>query len=253
MKKVMITILASLTLVSATPVMAASGFSDVPDTNWAAPAITFMVDKQIVGGYADGTFKPEKPVTKAEFIHMFHKLFPNIGGKADYTVNFVDLKGNWASEDFNAVMGYNIWAFTDHFSNDGKKQYLAPNKQLTRWDVAIIVGMLTRELEVDTNGNWTATMEQMMDTITTFKDIQIRPFESEPVWLYTPVILTDKSYEGSIEFLGDVANTQADSIYTVLNNDIMAGANGKFRPMDKVTRAEAVTILQRVYTALENK
>lgn len=82
----MISTLVALTLLSGTPALAASSFSDVPESNWAAPAITFMMDKQVISGYADGTFKPEKPVTKAEFIHMFHTLFPGIGGEATYPV-----------------------------------------------------------------------------------------------------------------------------------------------------------------------
>ncbi|OKP84762.1 hypothetical protein A3842_07885 [Paenibacillus sp. P3E] len=254
MKKSIISTLSALILISATPALAASSFSDVPESNWAAPAITFMVDKQAVSGYADGTFKPGKPVTKAEFIHMFHTLLPNIGGTANNPPNFVDLKGNWAAKDFNAVFGAHGWELTDHFSSDYKKAYLAPDKQLTRWDVAIITGVLTMDtLFSDTQSNSVDEPKKVLDTIGQFKDIKKRPAVGlEMAGMYTPVILTE-DYGNGDSYAGDAENIKALAIYTVISNDIMGGANGKFRPTDKVTRAEAVTILQRVYTASENK
>lgn len=48
----------------------AAKFSDVPDTHWGVSAIYGAVDKGYVSGYSDGTFKPNDPVTRAEFITM---------------------------------------------------------------------------------------------------------------------------------------------------------------------------------------
>lgn len=255
MKNVMITILASLTLVSATPVMAASSFSDVPETNWAAPAITFMVDKQIVNGYSDGTFKPEKTVTKAEFVHMYHKLFPNAGGTTTNLPSFVDLKGNWAAKDFIALFGDHAWEFTDHYSSDGKKAYLMPDKQLTRWDVAMLAGILSEEINATVNENGESIVEpdEVLAMLATFKDIKLRPAVGfEFPGMFTPVILTEK-YTSGLGYAGDESNMKAVYLYSLIQKDIMTGSADRFRPTDKVTRAEAVTILQRLYTVLENK
>ena len=35
--------------------------------NWAEPFIRALVEKDIIKGYPDGTFKPDRPVTRAEF------------------------------------------------------------------------------------------------------------------------------------------------------------------------------------------
>ena len=41
-------------------------FADVPNTHWAAKYINFAATRGWVSGYADGTFKPENPITRAE-------------------------------------------------------------------------------------------------------------------------------------------------------------------------------------------
>ncbi len=45
-------------------------FEDVPTDYWAVNAIKYMVSKNIISGYPDGTFKPDKIVTRAEYAKM---------------------------------------------------------------------------------------------------------------------------------------------------------------------------------------
>ncbi|MCX5973460.1 MAG: S-layer homology domain-containing protein, partial [Coprothermobacterota bacterium] len=47
-----------------------AGFSDVSADYWAVAAIADLADRSIIGGYPDGSFRPEKPVTRAEFAKM---------------------------------------------------------------------------------------------------------------------------------------------------------------------------------------
>jgi hypothetical protein len=255
MKKAMIVLLTAATILAATPAMAASKFSDVKDTDWSAPSINFMVDKKVLSGYPDGTFKPGNQVTKAEFAHMYHALFPDVGSKATTTSEFEDVKDHWASKDFAALFsGYNSWQFADHFDKN-EKPYLAPDKQLTRWDVMMLVGLLTKEIHGprDANGNSTVTLEEVLSTLAKYTDIKIRPAEGmEVLSLYTPIILTYNDGYG-VSFFGDVENMKADLLYAATTLGVMVGDAGKFRPSDKVTRAEAVAILHRIYTDLVNK
>jgi S-layer homology domain len=48
--------------------------SDIAD-NWAAPFIKALVEKDIIKGYPDGTFRPDQPVTRAEFAALLTKAF----------------------------------------------------------------------------------------------------------------------------------------------------------------------------------
>ena len=58
-----------------------SAFSDVQVSDWYAGFIDFAHKNDIVGGYADNTFKPGNPVTRAEVMKMAVKLYELKKGK----------------------------------------------------------------------------------------------------------------------------------------------------------------------------
>lgn len=60
---------------------------------WAEEAILALVDEGIISGYPDGTFKPEDPVTRAEFSKMVARAF---AVRAAGEPTFSDIKDNWA-------------------------------------------------------------------------------------------------------------------------------------------------------------
>jgi len=49
-------------------------FTDVPQTHWSYPFIMSVKEKKIVGGYPDGTFKPDNKATRAETSVMVSKM-----------------------------------------------------------------------------------------------------------------------------------------------------------------------------------
>lgn len=53
----------------------AAQFSDVPNNYWALPFITALAQRGIVSGFANGTFQPDQPVTRAEYAAMVQKAF----------------------------------------------------------------------------------------------------------------------------------------------------------------------------------
>lgn len=56
-------------------VPSSTGFSDVPDSHYAAAAIKNCVAAGIASGYSDGTFKPAASVTRAQFCVMIARAF----------------------------------------------------------------------------------------------------------------------------------------------------------------------------------
>jgi len=89
--------LAPLTL--QTPAIAQSTFSDVQG-NWAQSCISELTQRGIISGYPDGTFRPNNPVTRAEYASMVGKAFPNVA-RVRGAVQFVDVPSSfWA---FNAI------------------------------------------------------------------------------------------------------------------------------------------------------
>lgn len=59
-----------MNIVALMPTANAATFSDVPDNHWAKSYIEEMQGSNIINGYGDGTFKPEKEVKTGEFIKM---------------------------------------------------------------------------------------------------------------------------------------------------------------------------------------
>ena len=62
-----------LLLLSHSPALAASSFSDVPDTHPYAPAIIDLKGRGIVSGFADGTFRPNSQMTRQQFAKVIVK------------------------------------------------------------------------------------------------------------------------------------------------------------------------------------
>lgn len=54
---------------------AAVNFSDVTADYWAQPFIQALAKRNIITGFADGAFKPDEPVDRAEFAAMIQKAF----------------------------------------------------------------------------------------------------------------------------------------------------------------------------------
>jgi len=51
-------------------------YSDVDDDAWYAPILKEALIRKLVTGYVDGTIKPTKTITKAEFFTILHRLVP---------------------------------------------------------------------------------------------------------------------------------------------------------------------------------
>ena len=87
-------------------------FPDVPNSHWAACDIDKLAMNDIVVGYPDGMFKPNKNISRAEFATMLVKGFnlnPTYGARAQFT----DVaSNNWANPtiakavDENLLNGY---------------------------------------------------------------------------------------------------------------------------------------------------
>ncbi|MGY6529181.1 MAG: S-layer homology domain-containing protein [Cyanobacterium sp.] len=88
-------------LINPAPVMAQSNqFNDVSPNHWASEFIGALVQRGVIAGFPDGTFRPEAPVTRAQFAAMVQSALPkdNIRGG----INFNDVPSNyWATGAIN--------------------------------------------------------------------------------------------------------------------------------------------------------
>ena len=71
----------------------ANSFADVPAGAWYTPAVATLANMGIIHGYSDGTFRPDAPITRAEFATIAARFDRLDGGD----VNFADVSvSHWA-------------------------------------------------------------------------------------------------------------------------------------------------------------
>ncbi|MDO7904833.1 S-layer homology domain-containing protein [Paenibacillus sp. JX-17] len=250
MKKLIGTfLLTTAVLLPSSSAFAASPFSDVENTKyaWAADAVRFMMEKGAVNGYGDA-FRPDKTITKAEFVHMFHKLFPEIDYSKGKISEFADARRHWAHNDFAAVFnGEYVWPFAEKVGGiyPNYQFYIQPNKPLTRWDVMMIASIKTDRA----NQTLHPELQEIVNAAAQYKDIKVRPSSYyDNFSAYYPVLYINKTAAG-YEYDGDSQGMKAEAFYTLTRMGVMTADHGYLRPAALVTRAEAVTILQRLYEA----
>lgn len=96
------TVLACVLIAASAAVASAQTAAKLKDIEycWAEEAITALVDEGIIGGYPDGTFRPENPVTRAEFAKMVARAFAI---RPTGEPRFRDIRNNWAKAYITAL------------------------------------------------------------------------------------------------------------------------------------------------------
>ncbi|MBV9387309.1 MAG: DUF1565 domain-containing protein [Chroococcidiopsidaceae cyanobacterium CP_BM_ER_R8_30] len=77
-------------------------FQDIPSGYWAQPYIKALAAKKIIAGFPNGTFKPDEPVTRAQFAAIVNKAFSPTAQRSP--LNFTDVSRNfWAYQPIEAA------------------------------------------------------------------------------------------------------------------------------------------------------
>ncbi|MEK3721317.1 S-layer homology domain-containing protein [Paenibacillus sp. FSL H8-0034] len=139
-------VLALMMLANGSTALAAS-FSDTSN-HWANSSIEQMAASKRINGYPDGTFKPDRQVSRAEFVNMANQTF-GLSGTAANT-NFNDVKSaDWfypqvsAAQSAGYIQGYPDGTFK-------------PNQSISREEAAAV---LARLLKLDTSTPSTLTVK----------------------------------------------------------------------------------------------
>lgn len=129
-KTVLSTLLTMCLLLSLAGFAFASGFSDIQG-HWAEKQINKWAEKGLASGYADGAFKPDREVTRAEFVTLVNRSFGFENRSSE--AGFADVKpGQWyyssvaAAKAAGYISGYPDGSFR-------------PDQTITRQEVAVIL------------------------------------------------------------------------------------------------------------------
>jgi hypothetical protein len=251
-------------------------FSDVDmqQKGWAAGSIYLMAGKQILNGYPDGTFRPDDTISKAEWTSMVYRLFdiyrPNKSANGSLKVNgFSDVPSeHWAYKEISEIYNNSFQWGVYGLDYNGQLTF-HPDMKLNRLQLANMLYSYFDTRMIDRR----LSPNDVCSVVSTYKDIPVKMFRNKDEYdnaakadgrLESPNAQSTTS-NGVLNtlFMGSgpddcsfgtdsFSNAQASSLASLQASGIMtANTDGYFRPLDKVTRAEAVTILNRIYNFLK--
>ena len=116
-------------IVITAPASAQTAFPDVPSSYWASGFIQALVNRGVIAGFPDGSFRPEEPVTRAQFAAIVSKAFNR--QPVRQPVQFTDIPaGFWAT---NAIQA----AYTTGFLAGYPGNAFRPNENIPRAQVLV--------------------------------------------------------------------------------------------------------------------
>lgn len=123
-------------------------FSDISNC-WAQKSIEKLVSINAISGYPDGTFKPNSPITRAEFATILDKAFklePRQGKV------FVDTSNHWAKDTISTSAAYGI-------VNGYEDNTFRPDNPITREQMATMIVKVAKLKPVSGEVNFTDNKE----------------------------------------------------------------------------------------------
>ncbi|WP_025027160.1 S-layer homology domain-containing protein [Caldalkalibacillus mannanilyticus] len=179
-------------------------FTDVNSGNypWAANEIEVLASKNIITGKTEAAFAPRDQVTRAEFTALLVRTL-GLTASEGTAVSFDDVKaGSWY---YDAVQA----AVSNGLVTGKTASSFAPGDQITRAEMAVIIGRALKNLGVD---------QASTDALAKFADRS-----SFPTWA-------------------------AKDIAVVVDSGIMTGRSAdRFASQEQTTRAEAAVVIYRIF------
>ncbi|MFR9710663.1 S-layer homology domain-containing protein [Paenibacillus sp. MB22_1] len=193
---------------------AAGGFPDVKQGHWAKVAIDSAVAKGYFKGYADGNFKPNGTVTRAEFAALLARV-----AKAEESEvtghSFSDLSGHWSEAEVERAVSLGFIQPSDYLNG------FQPNTPITRFEMA---KWMTSGLAAN-NDDFKQALEDTKTTV-----IPVREY-----------------------FKPGIPQSKSSYVAVALGTKLMSGyPDGSFGLDKKATRAETAIILQN-YEQVSNR
>lgn len=112
--------------------------SDIQE-HWAQPAIAELISLGAIGGYPDGTFKPDQGISRAEFASILVKAL-QLEQKQGKVFN--DTAGHWAQDAIATAAAYGI-------VNGYSDTSFGPDDSITREQMAVMVVKAAKLAEVE--------------------------------------------------------------------------------------------------------
>ena len=184
-------------------------FKDLTEEHWAYEEIMVLAQRNVLNGYEDGTFQPDKEVTREEFTHMMNKsgfIGKNLG------INFGDVAIDRWSYDSIQLYGKSI------AENKNNWLYFCPTQVLNRQEAAKLLVI----------SSYNSGDE--------YSESECNLIKNNYGNLLDGFIDKDKIRENYSAY-----------VYMAYNKGIMQGvSNNEFLPEGNLTRAQAAALIYRL-------
>lgn len=207
----------------------AANFNDI-NGHWAETTINKLADKGIVAGFGDNSFKPNGTVTRAQYLKMI--------------MNAVGIEEVECSDEM--ILDANKTDWYSGYLNSALNKGLIPKDMISGYKAEIITdtvedGSITSSYVVYSgafNGNDSITREEMA-----FLTMSMYQYVLNAKTMQN---LADKQ---DMQFLdaSDISDWALTGVQLSAANGLIEGMDdGNFYPKETTTRAQAVTVIDRV-------
>ena len=142
-----------------------NGYNDVKDGDWFCCAVSTLSKMGIIKGYEDGSFKPNDPISRAEFAAIAARFDPD-GDKTP--ASFSDVTSHWAKDEISIaanhgwIKGYEDGSFK-------------PDQKITRAETMTLVNRVLNRLpetKDDLHKDMKTWVDNMDETAWYYLDVQ---------------------------------------------------------------------------------
>lgn len=133
---------------------------EVPDDSedrWSTPAIANLLNQKIIKGYEDGSFKPLKEITRAEFATIIYNILDKDNHLKDQTKSFSDINDHWAKDSIKILAGNDI-------INGYENGTFEPEKTITRAEAAKMIFEVDQKIKPEEDNTDIAKLEEIFKT-----------------------------------------------------------------------------------------
>lgn len=130
MKRIVILVTVFALILTSVVYGAGKSFTDVKEKDWFYGALNDVVERGIIDGYPDGTFKPQENISRAEFTKVIVAALELDIVKGDA---FVDTENHWAQDVINTAIENHIIDRTEYGYS------YVPDEKITRIEMAKMV------------------------------------------------------------------------------------------------------------------
>ncbi len=220
MKKRVISLLVAVLMTALSVVTAfAAEFSDVGESfAWAEEAITHLSEEGVINGYPDGTFAPEKYITKEEAVALFAKA---LGANNEENAEFL----SFAKDTYSALL-------------ENYTSYAKDNAAFLLYKEVLTTGEISSYLATANKGQELKRYEAA---------VLIAKALGADAWLSD-----NPDYELSFKDAKDIPTDAKPYVYYAADKEIMTGmTEDTFGPLGSVTRAQVAVMIYRILDSME--